>query len=354
MPDDLPQKGHPPKKCRLSRGFAQLPVGGSDAIADPNIPVATVSTSPIIIQAVNPPQITPLTSTETLHLQLTLEEPAWMPTAKVQTLDLPWWFDSQLNETSFFGSFQIQGPQLQELINPMGRLSGSIISGYLSFHTKDITASQELPGVPWPFYIMDVSRTVLMSSQLTSGIFKPKLHMKMSSLWAETNISESQMILLPWHINRTEHWILIVLQMKEMQITVADSLTHSIQRHHHYICKRVVKFLEYEHDARGLGELPLEWGKKWQVYLEEKKTTGPLQQDIYSCGLHIIWVAQCLISGNNPFEIDELTKDIVQELQETITCRLSQEWTTPKILPLHAEDSDTFLYAKSIATADTH
>ncbi|KIJ50684.1 hypothetical protein M422DRAFT_245323 [Sphaerobolus stellatus SS14] len=181
----------------------------------------------------------------------------------------------------------------------MGRLSGSIISGYLSFYTKDIAASQELPGLPLPFYIMDVSRTALMSSQLTSGIFKPKLHMKTSSLWAE----------------------------------------------------RVVKFLEYEHDARGLGELPLEWGKKLQVYLEEKKITGPLQQDIYSCGLHIIWVAQCLISGNNPFEIDELTKDIVQELQETITCRLSQEWTAPKVLPLRAGDSDTSLHAKSIATA---
>ncbi|KIJ37859.1 hypothetical protein M422DRAFT_259468 [Sphaerobolus stellatus SS14] len=170
-----------------------------------------------------------------------------------------------LTETSFFGSFQIQGPQLQELINPMSRLSGSFISGYLSLYTKDIAASQELPGLPLPIYIMDVSRTALMSSQLTSGIFKPKLHTKTSSLWVETNIFESQMVLLPWRINRTKHWILIFLQMKEMRITVADSLTHSIQRHHRYICKRVVKFLEYEHDARGLGELPFEWEKKLQV-----------------------------------------------------------------------------------------
>ncbi|KIJ45816.1 hypothetical protein M422DRAFT_250602 [Sphaerobolus stellatus SS14] len=205
--------------------------------------------------------------------------------------------------------------------------------------TQDIAALQELPGLPLPFYIMDVSRTAVMISQSTTGIFKPKLNMKTSRLWAERNIFESEIILLPWHIKRLQHWIVIVIQMKEMQIMLADSLTHSIQRHHQNICKRVVKFLEYEHKARELGELPMEWGRNLQIYLEDKKILGPLQQDTHSCGLHIIWVTQSLISRNNTFEIDELMTDILQELQENITCPLAQEWTVSNALPLPSANS---------------
>ncbi|KIJ28037.1 hypothetical protein M422DRAFT_270726 [Sphaerobolus stellatus SS14] len=239
---------------------------------------------------------------------------------------------------TFFGKFQIQRPQLQALVNPTGWLSGSIISGYLHFHIKDIAALQELP---------------VMASQNTTGIFKPKLNMKTSRLWAERNIFESEIVLLPWHIKRLQHWIVIVIQMKEMQIMVADSLTHSIQRHHQNICKRVEKFLEYEHKARELGELPMEWGRNLQIYLEDKKILGPLQQDTHSCGLHIIWVAQSLISRNNPFEIDELPMDILQELRENITCRLAQEWTVSNVLPLPPADSALILSKparRSIAT----
>ncbi|KIJ35387.1 hypothetical protein M422DRAFT_262348 [Sphaerobolus stellatus SS14] len=74
----------------------------------------------------------------------------------------------------------------------------------------------------------------------------------------------------------------------------------------------------------------------------------------HSCGLHIIWVTQSLISGNNPFEIDELTKDILQELRETITCRLAQEWIASKASLSPSTDTTPILSkpsTKSIATA---
>ncbi|KIJ40860.1 hypothetical protein M422DRAFT_256021 [Sphaerobolus stellatus SS14] len=151
---------------------------------------------------------------------------------------------TELNEI-FFGKFQIKRPQLEELINPNGRLSGSVISGFLHFYTEDIVAFQELPGLPPPFYIMDISKTSVMASQSTTGIFKPKLNMKTSRLWAE-------------------------------------------------------------------------------------RILGPMQQDEYSCGLHIIWVAQSLVSGNTPFEIDELIPEILQTLRETITCCLAREWNNSK------------------------
>ncbi|KIJ40033.1 hypothetical protein M422DRAFT_257101 [Sphaerobolus stellatus SS14] len=257
---------------------------------------------------------------------------------------------SQITETNiFFGKFQIEAPQLQEFINPTGCLSSSVISGYLHFYTQDIMVLQDLPGV-LPFYIMDISRTGVMASQSTTGIFKPKLKMKTSRLWAKRNIFACNLVLLPWHIERLKHWILIVIHINEKQISVSDSLTHSIQRHHQNICKRVLKFLEYEYKARELGELPLDWGKKLNMYLADKKIFGPLQQDQHSCGLHIIWVAQSLISDNNPFDIDELTHDILQELRERITCRLIREWTTPKGLLSPAANSASVLTG-SVATA---
>ncbi|KIJ33291.1 hypothetical protein M422DRAFT_264845 [Sphaerobolus stellatus SS14] len=89
---------------------------------------------------------------------------------------------TELNEI-FFGKFQIKRPQLEELINPNGCLSGSVISGFLHFYTEDIVAFQELPGLPPPFYIMDVLKTSVMASQSTIGIFKPKLNMKTSRLY---------------------------------------------------------------------------------------------------------------------------------------------------------------------------
>ncbi|KIJ31481.1 hypothetical protein M422DRAFT_266859 [Sphaerobolus stellatus SS14] len=118
--------GRPPKKRRLPNGFKLLPSGSSAAIADTNIPVANVSVPPSDTKGITPPQIAPLTALETLHLQLTLgqstalafharpvtssnnvrgflskiprDEPTWRPIAMVRTLDLPWWFDVQLND----------------------------------------------------------------------------------------------------------------------------------------------------------------------------------------------------------------------------------------------------------------
>ncbi|KIJ34738.1 hypothetical protein M422DRAFT_263096 [Sphaerobolus stellatus SS14] len=167
----------------------------------------------------------------------------------------------------------------------------------------------------------------------------PTPHTSTSALYVEFESPE-----------RLKHWILIVIHIKEKQISVSDSLTHSIQQHHQNICKRVLKFLEYEYKARELGELPLDWGKNLNMYLADKKIFGPLQQDQHSCGLHIMWVAQSLISGNNPFDIDELTHDILQELRERITCRLIQEWTTPKGLLSPAANSASVLKG-SVATA---
>lgn len=134
---------------------------------------------------------------------------------------------------------------------------------------------------------------LILDCDITKDIFSKTNKFPHRKPFQKTVFSSLKTILMPFNVRET-HWVLLVAHVEKKQFEILDSLNYLLDKR--ALLQSFLNFMRFI-DNNSMTFDTIKWRlKEWQNH--------PLQTDVYSCGVFVIYYGECLIAGK-PFQ-DEL------------------------------------------------